>query len=413
MLDWAETYGDPFFLNALNGPVVLTGRPELIRQIFSHDPMEYDAFAADALRPILGSGSLLLLSGEKHRRERKLVMPMFHGERMRAYGDIMQRAVIDAMQPAGSGAPFMMLDVTTQISLTVIVEAIFGGEDTESIRDLLAKSREAVRRSSPLLFFSPKLHFRFLGLSPGDRFRRAKAELRGAFAKELARRRAEPADREDILTMLINARYEDGTLIDVDHAQDELGTFLFAGHETSAIAMAWACYHLHRNPDSLQKLRDELASLDSPTPEALAKLPYLKAVVQETLRLHPIVTEVLRVLKSPMQLDRYEIPAGIAVAAATVLAHYRPETFPEPHAFRPERFLEKSYSSSEYFPFGGGHRRCAGAAFASYEMMIVLGTLLSSFHFRLLEPRALHSTRRNVTMGPSTGVLMQVVGREE
>jgi cytochrome P450 len=288
------------------------------------------------------------------------------------------------------------------------VQAIFGGENVASIRQLLALSREAVKCSSPILFFSPKMHFRFLGLSPWDRFRKAQTRLRNAFAAELERRRREPAEREDILTLLTNARYEDGSPIELEHAQDELGTFLFAGHETSALAMAWAFYHLHRHPQTLQALRDELVGVNATAPEELVKLPYLKAVVQETLRLHPIVTEVLRVLKSPMQLGAFTIPAGVAVAPATVLAHYRADTFPEPDAFRPKRFLEHSYSSSEYFPFGGGQRRCAGAAFAMYEMAIVLGTLLSRYEFELLEKKELHPIRRNITMGPSSGVLMRV-----
>ena len=170
--------------------------------------------------------------------------------------------------------------------------------------------------------------------------------------------------------------------------------------------MSWAVYHLLSHPAELAKLQTELNDLGTLAPDQLAQAPFLKAIVQETLRLHPIVTEVLRVLKSPMQLGDFSIPAGMAVAAASVLTHYDASIYPEPDQFVPARFLEKKYSSSEYFPFGGGHRRCAGAAFATYEMAIVLGTLFGSYDFELLEKRTVIPKRRNVTMGPSRRILV-------
>ncbi len=352
---------------------------------------------------------MLLLAGAEHRRERKLVMPMFHGDRMRAYAAIMQQAAVDFIEAQPSGKPFNMLDVTTQISLRVIVRAIFGGEDAEPIRELTRLSEETIRRTAPILLFSTHSHFRFLGLSPWDRFTKAQRALQSAFDAEVQRRRDVPRQREDILTMLLQSQYDDGTEIDLTHARDELGTFLFAGHETSAIAMAWAMYHLHTNPQALSTLRHELSELNDPAPAELAQLPYLKAVVQETLRLNPVVTEVLRVLKEPMELDGYLLPAGTAVAPAAILAHYNEATFHDADAFQPERFLDRSYSSAEYFPFGGGHRRCAGAAFASYEMAIVLGTILSRYEFELLESKPVVPIRRNVTMGPSSGIRVRKV----
>lgn len=406
--EWADEYGDPFHFHALNGHVVVTGRPDLIQQIFSHDPMMYEPFAKEALEPILGSGSMLMLSGNQHRRERKLVMPMFHGDRMRAYANIMQNSAVDSMNAQSTGISFNMLDVTTDISLKVIVAAIFGSENPESSNRLLQLAQQSVKASSPLLFFSPKLHIRFLGLTPWDRFLRAQSNLRSAFDDELARRENEPAQRHDILTMLTEAKYEDGSSIDPDHAFDELATFLFAGHETSAIAMAWAIYHLLRNPDSLAELKEEIKQAPNDSPEQLARLPLLKAVVQETLRLHPVVTEVLRFIKEPMELDGHLLPAGTAVAPAIVLAHYHEETFADPDEFRPQRFLNRTYSSAEYFPFGGGHRRCAGAAFALYEMSIVLGTIVSRYSLELLETSPVVPRRRNITMGPSTGIRVRL-----
>ncbi len=404
---WRSMYGDPFFVHALNGPVVVTGRADLIHDIFSHDSSHFDPFATKALAPILGAGSMLCLAGAAHRRERKLIMPMFHGDRMRSYANIMQQAARESMERVVH-SECNILDVTTSISLKVIVQAIFGGEESRSIANLMQLSRVSVRDTSPLLFFSPKFHFGFFGLSPWDRFLKAKRELRNAFDSELARRSGITAERDDILTLLLNATYEDGSRIAADDAYDELATFLFAGHETSAIAMAWAIYHLHTHPEKLQRLHQELQDAGAVPPEVLAGLPYLKAVVQETLRMHPIVTEVVRLLNVPMKLGEYDLPAGTAVAPAIVLAHYDENVFESPDDFRPERFLDRKYTSAEYLPFGGGHRRCAGAAFATYEMSIALGTIIGNYSLELLESKPVLPKRRNVTMGPSTGIRMRI-----
>lgn len=406
LTSWSQEFGDPFLMHALNGKVVVTGSPSLVHDIFSHDAFDFDVFAYRTILPILGQGSLLLLSGEEHRKERKLLMPMFHGERMRAYGEIIQQTAFNAIDKHSALGDFHMLDAATDISLEVIVRAIFGGEDTQDVQRLIERSKSVVKNSSPLLFFSKAMQFRFMGISPWDKFEKSTTGLREAFEDELARRAASPQQREDILTMLMEAEYDDGSKIEKERAFDELSTFLFAGHETTAVALSWAVYHLLSNPSELERLRTELRELGSLEPALLAQAPFLRAVVQETLRIHPIVTEVLRVLKSPMQLGDYSLPAGMAVAAASVLTHYDESIYPDANRFWPQRFLDRKYSSSEYFPFGGGHRRCAGAAFATYEMAIVLGSLFGSYDFKLLEQGPVAPKRRNVTMGPSRGILV-------
>ncbi len=406
---WAKQYGDPFFINALNGPVVITGRPDLIREIFGHEPDELGLFATGTVKPILGEGSLLMMEGQTHRRERKLLTPLFHGERMKAYGQTFRQVTLQHSGKMKPGQQFVGLDLTQNISQEIIARAIFGGQDEQTVAEMKTAARQLARNSSPLIFFSKRMQFSFLGLSPWDNFRRAQKRLFAALDREIEIARQAVAERHDILALLLRARYEDGSSMDVSHLKDELSTLLFAGHETSALAMAWALYHVHRHPEVLRELR---ASLDKgeDSPEGFAKNDYLKAVIQESLRLNPIVTEVLRMLKAPLKLDRYEIPAGIAVAPAAALAHYSPTTFPDPQRFRPERFLERSFSPFEYLPFGGGHRRCIGAAFANYEMAVVLGTLLRRYEFELLEKRDVVSVRRNVTMGPSTGISMKLCG---
>lgn len=406
---WQKRFGDPFLLNALNGPVVITGREDLIRAIHGQDPDIYAPFATGTVIPLMGSGSMLILEGDAHRRERRLMTPMFHGDRMKAYGESMQACALEVFEAHRAKAQVVTLELMTDISLEVIVRTIFGGNDRQRIQRLMTASRKVVASSNPLLFFSRKSHFSFLGISPWDRWNQAKRELHNLLDEVIADRQQNPATHVDILSMLCNARYEDGEAITREHIYSELMTFLFAGHETTALSLTWAIYHLHRNPEPLKRLRQELDAMPDDSPAALTSVTYLKAIVQETLRIHPIVTETLRKLKRPMQLGDYNLPAGVAVAPATVLAHHNPVTYPEPEVFRPERFLERSFSPFEYMPFGGGHRRCIGAAFASYEMAIVLGTLLKRYQLALVHSQPVVPKRRNVTIGPSTGVPVRIV----
>ena len=406
---WAKQYGDPFLLNALNGPVVVTGREDLIRTIHGQDPSIYAPFATPTIVPLMGNGSMLILEGEQHRRERRLVMPMFHGDRMKAYGTSMQQCAVEQFEVHRARGKLVTLELMTDISLEVIVRTIFGGTDRALATRLMDASRRVVASSSPLLFFSRKTHVPFFGFSPWDRWTKAKRELFQLLDEVIEKRQQSTVQSDDILSMLCAATYEDGQAITREHIYSELMTFLFAGHETTALSLTWAIYHLHRNTESLTRLRSELDSLGDDSTMSLASAPYLKATVQETLRIHPILTETLRKLKAPMQLGEYKLPTGMAVAPATVLAHHNATTYAEPEEFRPERFIDRSYSAFEYMPFGGGHRRCIGAAFASYEMAIVLGTILKRFQLELIDSKPVVPKRRNVTIGPSTGVPIRVV----
>ncbi len=407
---WAQTYGDPFLLNALNGPVVVTGREDLIRTIHGQDPNIYAPFATATIEPLIGGGSMLILQGDAHRRERRLMTPMFHGDRMKAYGLSMQQSALEQFAAHQSTGRIVALDLMTAISLEVIVRTIFGGSNRDLTDKLMDASRTLVAKSHPLLFFSRRMHLPFFGFSPWDRYIAAKKHLFELLDEVITQRQSQQDAGDDILALLCQATYEDGQKITRDHIYAELLTFLFAGHETTALSMTWAIYHLHRHPAVLKRLREELDALPDDSPTSLTSSAYLKAIVQETLRIHPIVTETLRKLKAPLQLGEFVIPIGTAVAPATVLAHHNPKTYPDPELFRPERFLERSYSPFEYMPFGGGHRRCIGAAFATYEMTIVLGTLLRRFEMELIDSAPVVPKRRSVTIGPSTGVPIRVIG---
>jgi cytochrome P450 len=413
MESWVQKYGDPFLLNALNGSVVVTGREDLIRTIHSQDPSLYAPFAMPTIVPLIGSGSMLVLEGEAHRRERRLMMPMFHGDRMKAYGETISQLTDQQIEAVRGQAQIKTLELMTNISLETIVRTIFGGDQPERVAELIDASRKIVSASSPLLFFSRKTHISCLGLSPWDRWNAAKKHLLGLLDEVVVQRQKSSQHHDDILSLLCGATYEDGEAITRDHIHAELMTILFAGHETTALTLTWGVYHLLKHPEVLAKLRQKLDALPDDSPAQLTAAPYLKATVQETLRLHPILTEVLRKLNAPLQLGEYLVPAGYAVAPATILAHYNPQTYPDPDTFRPERFLERSFSPFQYMPFGGGHRRCIGAAFASYELAIVLGTLCRRYEFKLLDARPVVPKRRSVTMGPSTSVPIQIIARRD
>lgn len=404
---WRERYGDPFLVHALNGDVVVTGQPDLIRQIYANRPENYDPFAVAPLRSLVGEHLILVLTGQAHARERKLLMPPFHGERMRAYGHVMAEVAQQHIERGMTREPFVALDVMNGISLEIIVRAVFGVEEDDAVQGFCNAILQFVEAMHPALFFSKALHRSFGGFGPWARLQPVAEHTDGLIFAELERRRSLDLEaREDILSLMMTARYEDGTAMSDAQLRDELMALLFAGHETTALALSWALYHLHRHPDVLRKLRDELSAHEDAEPEALARLPYLKAVCNETLRLHPIVPDVVRILREPMQLGDYRLPAGMGVGAATCLVHDDPEHYPQPYTFDPERFVDQRYRPYVFMPFGGGHRRCIGAAFASFEMAQVHAAILRSGTF---EPRDVLPVRRNITMGPSTGVGMRRV----
>jgi cytochrome P450 len=408
---WVKEFGDPFLLKALNGPVVVTGREDLIRTIHGQDPNIYETFANQTTGPILGLGSMLILHGDRHRRERRMMTPIFHGDRTKAYGPTMQAIALEQIEKHNPNGTISTIELMTDISLEVIIRLIFGGEDLALVEQMFAASKKLMSRANPLLFFTRKSHFSCLGISPWDRWRSAKADLIHLLDSAIDQRLQSDEQRNDILALLCQARYEDGQPMSREDIHSELLTFLFAGHETTALSMTWAIYHIHRDPCVLERLRSELDLVSDTALEQMVALPYLKAVIQETLRINPLVTETLRKLRAPMELGEYRLPAGIAIAPATVLAHYNPEVYPEPDQFRPERFLEGSFTPFEFMPFGGGHRRCIGAAFATYEMAMVLGSLLRQYDFTLLDKTEVVPKRRSVTMGPSSEIPVNVCRR--
>ena len=417
--DLRAAHGDLVTFPSLNGRIVLAMTPELAKPILTAPPETFGAWAVGTLSEVIGPRSLLATEGEIHRKDRKLLTPPFHGARMRAYGDAMRSLARARFEAALSpGATVKMQDVTTDITVDVILRTVFGVEDGPGFDEGRALMREIVG-ISPLLLFTKLAH---TPLFPGyRRFVRMRERFRAWLEVRIAEARARGEAGQDVLAMMLAARYDDGSTMSDDDIAAQLVTLLFAGHETTSIALAWAVHWLGRHPVALERVRAEVASVgvdgdpeatdpEAIDPEAIAKLPYLSAVCDETLRLHPIVTENLRLLRKPFELGGYTIPAGIGVGVAIGAIHADPTIYPDPAAFRPERFLERKYSAFEHLPFGGGHRRCIGAAFAAYEMRLALAVLVDGWDLALVHLDE-KPVRRSVTMGPEHGVPVKVIAR--
>jgi cytochrome P450 len=410
--DMQARYGDPFYSQTLNGRMVITAEPELIRELFGNrDPDLFAVFGSKALEAFFGTRSVITSFGDPHRQDRKLLTPPFHGERMRAYGSVMVESTRRAFSGLAPKQAFIAIERTTEISLEAIVRAVFGMEERELVERTQRALTSTLDAVKPWFLFSKGTQVAPLGLGPWATYVRASAEADRLLYEQIARTRPITAGREDILSLMIDARYDDGSAMSDAHIRDELRTLLIAGHETTAITLAWALYDVHRNPEIKRKLLAELDGLGSdPSPDALAKLPYLTAVIDETLRLHPVVEVVFRVLRKPWLFGGYELPVGFSIAAAISLVHRREDIYPNSATFEPERFLARKPKPHEYLPFGGGNRRCIGAAFAHYETCVALGTILREFELELAEPGEVATVRRSLTVGPKGGVRMRMVG---
>lgn len=407
-------YGDTARLKALNGDIIVTRRPEYIRAIFGHDPMELDPFASDTVKPIAGAGSLFCTRGQTHRTQRKMLMPSFHGARMRTYGQLMYDTASDMLWFNGKNERDVSTYPTmTAISMEVIIRAVFGITDPKRVNELKGSLNLTMDAIHPSFIFSKALQRSFLGMGPWATYQKLMKQSEALIYDEMARKR-ESGFGEDILSKMMQATDEDGEHWSDEVIRDHLFTLLAAGHETTAIAMTWCIYHIHKHPEVLVRVRAEVdeafeAGLEL---DQIAKLPYLNAVWKEAMRLYPILPDALRLLNTPMELGPYKIDAGKVVGVSISGVHRDPEIFENPMSFKPERFLEHSYKPWEFMPFGGGHRRCLGAAFASYEMAIVLATWIREADITLLD-QDVKPARRGLTIATDKPVAIHIVRRHE
>jgi cytochrome P450 len=387
----------PFF-----GRIVYVARPDLVKAVFTGSPADFHAGEANAtvLEPALGPNSVLTLDDEPHMRQRKLLLPPFHGERVQRYGELIVEMTRKEMESWPVGEPFALRPHTQRITLAVIMRAVFGVHDEERLERFERLIDDFSRRVGVITSF-PMLRRNFGPGSPWPRFLRSREALDEFIYEEVRLRRAEPGheERDDVLSLLMGARDEDGEPMNDQELRDEMVTVLGAGHETTATGLAWSVERLVRNPAVLAKLRDSLAAGDE---------EYLGAVVKETLRARPVIVDVARKLKAPATIGGYELPAGQFVLPAIAALHYREDLFPQPEEFRPERFLDGKTDNYAWIPFGGGIRRCIGAAFAEYEMRTILREFVERAELRAVDTKPERVKVRNITLAPARGTQVRL-----
>lgn len=402
------------------GSFIFVYHPQALQQILINDRKKLTApgHLNTILKPLVGQYSLLLLDGESHKRERKLLMPSFHGDRMQVYGTLIDQLTEKVINQLPLNQPFKALDVTQMITIQVIIQVIFGLYDGERCEQIIQKSRTLLNfLNSPLtaslLFFS-SLQKDWGVWSPWGYFLHLRKQLDDLLYAEISERRQNPdPNRTDILSLLISVRDEADQGMTDQELRDELLTFLLAGHDTTALAMAWGLYWIHRYPEVREKLIQELNSLgDTPDPLSIFRLPYLTAVCNETLRIHSIaMLSFPRVVQEPIELLGHQLDTGTILMGCLYLTHQREDLYPEPKTFKPERFLERQFSPSEFIPFGSGTRRCMGEALAQFELKLALAKIVSSYELELAENRPVKPQRRGVVLAPKGGVKMLLKGK--
>jgi cytochrome P450 family 110 len=416
----AHRYGDRFRGSFLRFPnIVFLSDPEALEKLFTDSPEQFDGGSANTLvRPILGNNSLLMLDGERHKRHRQLLMPPFHGDRMRAYGQLICQITEQVTGQWTEHKPFLARSAMQAISLQVMLRAVFGleeGERYQQLQHLLSSLLDlSLSSMGNILLFFPFAQRDLGSWSPWGRFLEQKRRINQLIYAEIRERRAQPdSSRTDILSVLMAARDAEGQPMTEEELLDELMTLLVAGHETTATALTWALYWIHHLPDVKEKLLHELDTLGAdPDPSDITRLPYLSAICSETLRIYPVaIIPTPRIVLSPITFLGYEFEPGTLLIPSIYSAHHRQQTYPNPKQFRPERFLERQFSPYEYLPFGGSNRRCIGAAFALFEMKLILATVMSRFELTLASDKTVQPVRRGPTIAPDSGVPIVMTGK--
>ena len=403
----SRAYGDVFTMRLPLGiNLVHLADPELVKAVFGGNPDALRAGEANAtiLEPLVGRHSVLVLDGPEHARQRKLILPAFHGDRMRAWEATIRDITRAEIARWPEGQPFALRPSMQSITLDVIIRVVFGVDGSARGDDLRRRIVTVIRVGrNPFLLLATR--DRRLGpRAPWARFLRARDELSAALIAEIGgRRRAPDLDqRGDVLSQLLLARDDEGQAMTDEEVRDELVTLLFAGHETTATALAWALDLLLHHPAAMNRLQAELDR---------GEMEYLDATIRETLRVRPVVALVDRLVRQATRVGEHTIPAGAIVCPNIYLSQRRADLYEDPEAFRPERFTGQAPPGYGWFPFGGGIRRCVGASFATFEMQIVLPEVLRAVTLSPATPRPARIRRESVTFVPHDGARAVLVAR--
>jgi cytochrome P450 family 135 len=401
-----ERYGDVFTLRVRHsGTWVILSDPEDVKRVFTADHMALGVGLANSvLGPLLGPRSVMLLEEPEHVKRRKLMLPPFHGERMKGYAEMMVEVTRQELRRWPIGEPFELWPRMREITLEVIMRVVFGPVDTPELERLRERLRRLTdwmndpRRLTLLAAAGP----RWLSRNAG--YKEMMEPVEEGVLDEVRRRREQPQSRErgnDIASMLAEARYEDGSPMTEQDLRDEVVTLLVDG-PTSTL-LSWVFERILRHPDEFARLRKEVLDGEDDT--------YLDAVIKETMRLCPGAPIVVRRLLEPMQLGGYTVPAGTTVAPCVHLVHRREDIYPQPREFIPERFLDQPAGTYTWIPFGGGVRRCLAASYAQVLMKQVISTVLSDVELRPIEPRSERPIRNAIAFVPHRHALVIVTPR--
>ena len=391
------------------GDVLFAAHPDDVREFLKIPATSFTPPMPNPIEPVVGAGSIILLTGQPHKNERARFLPALHGERIRRYTDVMAKATDDVIATWRPGATVDARDAAQTITLQIIVRAVFGIDDDERCDEYVHVVKAMMRNYiAPFMFF-PALRRAPFGFGPWRRFSENRIRLDEMLSEQIAVRRRTGTDGYDDVLSVLLADDKDGHRSD-DEVQQQLRTLLVSGHETSATTLAWALFHIHADDTVRRKVLEELS--DDPCPERMPKLPYLNAVISETLRMHPTVSIVVRQLTCPVDTWRTSRNAGDILGVALPALHADPQAWPDPGRFDPERFVVRKPPPAEYSPFGYGHRRCPGSAFAALELAIALGTILTKAELRLPQThgsRLPRSIPRGVAAVPSRAINLEVV----
>lgn len=390
-------YGRRFTLSLFVQPaLVMLSDPDELRELFTAPPDAlHPGEGARILEPLVGTHSVILLDEGEHLEQRKLMLPAFHGERMSRLSGVVSEVAEREIARWPREQPLVAYGRLQALTLEVILRAVFGldaGERLDALRTRLTEMLDLGSRPTVMI---PPLQRTIFGRGPSARFDQVKAETDALLFELIAERRA-GEEGDDVLSMLLAARHEDGTPMSEGELRDELMTLLVAGHETTASELAWAFERLAREPAVLHRLAREVEEGDGDA--------YLTATVQETLRRRPVLPNAApRLVQRPYTIGGWTYPAGVALAASAYLLHHDPAVYPDPYAFRPERFLDEPPGTYTWIPFGGGRRRCLGASFALLEMKAVLRTVVERYELRPGAGGVERARRRSITISPRRG----------
>jgi cytochrome P450 len=397
-------YGDAFTVRAFpGGTMVFLADPQDVKIVFTGDTKVFHAGEGnEVLEPVMGARSVLLLDDEDHIAQRRRMLPAFHGDSVSKYREVVESATHAEIDRWPLDKPFKLMPSMRRITLEVILRAVIGAEDPQRLAALRATLPRVadVGGTVMLLWVWPGLG----RVGPWRRYRRDQARADDLLYQEIAEHRADPGldHRTDVLSLLMHQEQADPASLDDRNLRDQLVTLLLAGHETTTTALAWAFERLLRHPTVLSRLSDSIAAGEE---------EYLDAVVKEILRLRPVIHDIARVLTAPAEVAGYRLPAGTVVSPSIGLVQSADANFPDASVFRPERFLEGQPPPYSWIPFGGGTRRCLGAAFATFEMKTVLRTILTRTQLRAVGARSEGTMVRHITIVPGRGAKVRLVGR--